>query len=115
MHALIEFAEQPEPKNLGVVAALIRSAWEDLHQNRKRLLAGKQTYLLKPRPDFDQARLFDKEEEEKLRKSREFWFRSAQTSKGTHPGKGNFHQGFNPDSTFFKRAAPFHRAAAKAK
>jgi hypothetical protein len=67
MHMQMHFMEQNDKKHMAVVAALTRSAWEDINQNRRALLAGKQAHRLQQRQDNDQARLLTKEEEEKIK------------------------------------------------
>ena len=42
----------------------------ELEKQRGRLLAGRQSYNLKPRADFDHVKLLDNEEEEKVRKGK---------------------------------------------
>ena len=61
--------ETSDPHALGLAGALVRSSWEDLQQNRRRLLAGRAQFALKPREDNDQPRLLDKEEEDKVRRA----------------------------------------------
>ena len=55
-------------KHLSQAGALIRSGWEDAHQNRRKLLAGKGKAALDARIDDQRPRLLTKEEEEKTRK-----------------------------------------------
>ena len=45
------------------VRAFVRSAFEDLQQQRRGAIAGPQRNKLEPRPDDDSARLFSREED----------------------------------------------------
>ena len=67
MNMLVHHAEGSDPQSLQVVAAMLRSSWEDVQQNRRGLLAGKQVGKLAPRTDDDRVRLLTKEEEDKVR------------------------------------------------
>ena len=101
MHAIVHHIETGEPKELGVAGAWARSAWEDLQQNRRNLMAGKQAFKLDPRPDDTRPKLLTKEEEQKIHRPRpkpsasKFWG-EASTFNGPNPtekmshGKGNF-------------------------
>ena len=71
MHAMVHMVETKEPENIKYTAALVRSAWEDCHQSRRALLAGKERVKLDKRQDDTRARLLSKEEESKLTKGRE--------------------------------------------
>ena len=70
MAALVESAELKEgPTGRAHMAALgfLRSAFEDVHQERRARAAGYQRAVLEPRPDQVQASLFSAEEQAKLR------------------------------------------------
>ena len=67
MHMMVNYMECNDKRKLGMAAALIRSSWEDLNQNRRKLLAGKQAHKLEPRIDDDRQRLLTREEEQKVR------------------------------------------------
>ena len=51
---------------LHTAAAFVRSAFEDIHQQRRGALAGARRHKLDVRPDDDNARLFSKEEDKIL-------------------------------------------------
>ena len=131
MHGLVDFSENPNPENLGVVGSLVRSAWEDLQENRKRILAGRNQHVLEPRPDMDAPRLLTREEEEKLRKARnsqprpafgkgnggnfatgsnqyfanfanQGGFRNSRPRSSSRQGKGNKGKGGKANNTFLK-------------
>lgn len=68
MQKMISFADTEEKGELSAAAALIRSGWEDAHQQRRRLLAGRGRGTLPTRPDDDRPKLLTREEEEKARK-----------------------------------------------
>ena len=71
LHAMTHHLETSDPHALGLAGALVRSSWEDLQQNRRRLIAGRAQFALKPREDNDQPRLLDKDEEDKVRRARQ--------------------------------------------
>ena len=84
MNLMVAQLETGDASRMATAGAMIRSAWEDLNENRRRLMAGRQSYALEARKDMDQTRLLTKEEAEKVRKAR--------SSKATQPatqGKGN--------------------------
>ena len=71
MHSLLNHFEQGDQKHLGLTAAWLRSAWQDLHEQRRVLLAGgRGKNLLEKRPDDVRARLLTPQEEEKISKAR---------------------------------------------
>jgi hypothetical protein len=75
MHGIIHFLERKQMSALNGATAYIRSAWEDLQQQRRKLLAGLEApYILEPRQDDVRPRLLSREEE--LR-----WLDARQTSK----------------------------------
>ena len=51
-------------------AAYIRRRWEDIHQTRRVILAGRQKSKLDPRSDNSGARLLSKEEEARVAAAR---------------------------------------------
>ena len=75
MHALVHHVETDDKQALLHTAAWIRSAWEDLHQQRRHTLAGKLSYKLEKRADDNRPRLLTAEEETKI----------AQTKARTQP------------------------------
>jgi len=50
---------------------MLRSAWEDINDTRRRSYAGKQSYKLDPRNDLDNPRLLAPEEEQQVRNGRQ--------------------------------------------
>ena len=66
MHIMVH--SQEKQASAEVVAAFAQSAWEDLQQQRRSLLAGRQMSKLDIREDDSRARLLSKEEEEKVAK-----------------------------------------------
>ena len=70
MHMLTHHLETGDNESIGIGAAWIRSAWEDMHQQRRSLMAGKQAFKLDPRTDDTRPRLLTKEEEQKIQRQR---------------------------------------------
>ena len=71
MNFLVSHLQSGDRKELGLTAALVRSAWQDLHEQRRALLAGgKGKSLLEKRPDDEKPRLLNPQEEEKINKAR---------------------------------------------
>ena len=66
MHSLTHHVETNDKQALLHTAAWIRSAWEDLHQQRRHLLAGKQSYKLEKRSDDNRPKLLTSEEQAKI-------------------------------------------------
>lgn len=75
MNALVHHVETDDKQALLHTAAWIRSAWEDLHQQRRHTLAGKLSYKLEKRTDDNRPKLLTAEEENKI----------AQTKARTQP------------------------------
>ena len=71
-------------------AAYLRSAWEDCHQNRRKILAGEQFFKLEPRQDQTTARLFTPEEDKNIR-----IFRPFNRPKPPAFPQSSWHQGFH--------------------
>ena len=67
MHMNVHLAQTRDLQHLTVSTALMRSAWEDLQQSRRHLMAGKQSYKLEPRAGDQTTRLLSKEEEKRIR------------------------------------------------
>ena len=84
MNLMVAQLETNDAARMAMAGAMIRSAWEDLNENRRRLMAGRQTYTLDQRKDMDQTRLLSTEEAEKVRKAR-----SAKATAPATQGKGN--------------------------
>lgn len=70
MHMITHHLETGDQEAIGIGAAWIRSAWEDMHQQRRTLMAGKQAFKLDPRADDTRPRLLTKEEEQKIQRQR---------------------------------------------
>ena len=68
MHLLVTALEKPDHQveYLHTVGAFVRSAFEDLQQQRRGAIAGARRHKLEPRPDDDSARLFSREEDKML-------------------------------------------------
>jgi hypothetical protein len=72
MHGIILFLETKKNSALDGATAHIRSAWEDLQQQRRKLLAGVDaTYILVPREDDARPRLLSRDEEVRWLKAKE--------------------------------------------
>ena len=57
MQALVHSQETNEREPVAQAAAWIRSAWEDIHQQRRHLLAGRQSHKLDKRVDDTRRKL----------------------------------------------------------
>lgn len=89
--ALFVEAEESNDRSASYsAAAFLRSAHEDVRQMRRRNVAGKKAHQLDARVDADQASLFSKSEEAKLKKT---WGR------GRGGGKGNNVNNSSKDNT----------------
>jgi hypothetical protein len=97
MHTLVDFVETNEKQSLLHTAAMIRSAWEDLHQQRRQTLAGRQSFKLDKRSDDNRARLLTQEEESKIVRPRpqprptRFWGDTSSSSKEQQFSQKSFH------------------------
>jgi hypothetical protein len=99
LHNLIELLETGERNQIGVAAAWARSAWQDLHEQRRRLLAGgKGANFLERRPDEQKTRLLTPQEEEKIQRAKRP-LAKAKNAWGSNDGPKTF----NPST-------PTHRA-----
>ena len=67
MHKLVLSLDTNDTREVQTAAAFIRSAWEDLQQQRRELVAGRNKNKLDRRPDDTKARLLTPEEEAKVR------------------------------------------------
>ena len=85
LHLLTHYLETGNRAAIGGAAAWYRSAWEDLNQQRRQFLAGKEAWKLGRRNDDHAGRLLTEEEEKKL-------------SRGKGVGKGNHDRGRFRDS-----------------
>ena len=112
MHLLVHNIETGDRETLSLSAAWIRSSWEDIQQQRRHLLAGKQSFKLDPRVDDTRPKLLSKEEEQKIirttrkpkPRARSFWGEASsstgrfqsheqQSSKPHTPRKGKGKRG----------------------
>ena len=68
MHLLVTALENPDHQTeyWNTVGAFVRSAFEDLQQQRRGAIAGARRHKLEPRPDDDSARLFSRKEDKML-------------------------------------------------
>ena len=80
MHILVGIVDGGDKKDLCRVGALARSSWQDMQEQRRSLLAGRNRNQLARRVDDDSHRLLTHEEEEKISKAnrpkakaRNFW------------------------------------------
>jgi len=76
---MIESQEDASASPTVLAAAMLRSAWEDINDTRRRSYAGNKSYNLDPRNDLDNPRLLSPEDEQKIRNGRQ---------KGIGKGKG---------------------------
>ena len=68
MNLCVQCLENPQNLTcMQVAAAFVRSAYEDLHQSRRRLCAGRQSFKLERRPDAGENTLSTKDENKALR------------------------------------------------
>ena len=98
MHMLVHHMEKNDKEAIGVGAAFVRSAWEDIHQQRRFLIAGRQSFKLDHRVDDTRPRLLSKEEEQKIGKkskpkprARPFWG-DANSSSNAFPAPEQQHR-----------------------
>ena len=66
MHMVVHHLETSDKEAIGVGAAFVRSAWEDLQQQHRFLIAGKQSFKLEQRTDDTRPRLLSKPEDQTL-------------------------------------------------
>lgn len=97
MNAMVHSQETNSREQLGQAAAWVRSAWEDILQQRRHLLAGKQSFKLDKRTDDTRTRLLNKEEEDKINKARrpatnarKTWWGDTQTWAGNSSQSSTF-------------------------
>jgi hypothetical protein len=71
LHNILHHLETGENTKIGIAAAWARSAWQDLHEQRRQLLAGgKGKTILERRPDEQKPRLITPQEEEKINRAK---------------------------------------------
>ena len=96
MNMMVHQLETDDKEALGISAAWVRSAWEDLNQQRRFLLAGKQSFKLDHRANDTRPRLLTKEEEQKIARprpkprARPFWGEST-SSRSTYAPEQQTH------------------------
>ena len=74
------------------LAALVRSVYEDINEQRRRLLVGRQGAVLDPRADMTEPRLLKPHEEQKLR--------TTPLGKGKGKGKGKGRGNYRPNPNY---------------
>jgi hypothetical protein len=86
LNLLVLHSDSDHPTALLGAAAWTRSAWQDLHEQRRRLLAGAESHKLQARKDDIKANLLTDEEKRKL--SKQDRVSSASTWRGRSPDWG---------------------------
>ena len=69
LHYIVHSTNFPASKSLTHATALLRSAWEDMHHQRRAALAGWQWHKLSKRIDDDRPRLLTSREEKDIRQA----------------------------------------------
>ena len=87
MQQIVQSLQKGDPKIVTTAAALIRSAWEDLHQMRRDNIAGRQRSQLDKRPDDVKPRLLSAEKESNINQVK---------GKGKGKGKGKARRPWQP-------------------
>jgi hypothetical protein len=67
LNILADFIENEDHTNIGLAAAFIRSAQQDIREQRRGLLAGRQAWKLDPRKDDEKTKLLTAEEEKRMK------------------------------------------------
>jgi hypothetical protein len=89
LNLLVLHSESDNPAAITACAAWMRSAWQDLQEQRRRMLAGRDSYKLDGRPDDVKPRLLSAEEEKKIsRKPRPPWTRTTQPKESPPSWRG---------------------------
>jgi len=70
---------------------MLRSAWEDINDNRRRSYAGNQSYNFDPSNYFDKPSLLSPEVEQKVRTGRQKAKENAKANAGNILGNSNNH------------------------
>jgi hypothetical protein len=111
MNLMTHFIETEDKGDIGVAAAWIRSAQQDIREQRRGLLAGRQAWKLDPRKDDDKPKLLTLEEEKRIKpegkgKGKGGWQQQHQTSSSTsHYDRQSFQS----------RSTPFWRSRSKSR
>ena len=71
MHLLVNFMDSGDLAQIGTTSAFLRSAHQDLQEQRRNYLAGRQSWKLDPRSDDAKPKLLTSEEEKKIRTPQE--------------------------------------------
>jgi hypothetical protein len=89
LHNIVHHLETGEKAKIGIAAAWARSAWQDLQEQRRQLLAGgRGRTLLERRPDEQKPRLLTPQEEEKINRAKRPQAKAKNvwgTNGGPHP------------------------------
>ena len=110
LNLLVHYLESGDRSAIGAAAAWSRSAFEDTMQQRRQLLAGRQSYKLEKRPDDNRPRLLSEEEEKKINKPSAMAFSWAQNQQKEQP----FQQSARP-SERYQRRCPRGKGKGKGK
>ena len=70
MHSMVRYVETNEKQDLAKTGALMRSAWEDCNESRRKVLAGKGKSTLSKGADYTRPRLMSTDEEDKVRRAK---------------------------------------------
>ena len=84
MHLLVNFMEKGDLADIGTTAAFLRSVHQDLQEQRRSYLAGRQSWKLDPRQDDQRPKLLSVEEEKKIRQPQDSGRKSGEW-KGKQP------------------------------
>ena len=71
MHLLVNFMDSGDLAQIGSTGAFLRSTHQDLQEQRRTYLAGRQSWKLDPRSDDARPKLLNAEEEKKIRTPQE--------------------------------------------
>ena len=66
MHLQIDMLENASYTQMQLSVALLRSAWEDILQQRRIMVAGRNSHMLDRRPDADAPEILTQEEVQRL-------------------------------------------------
>jgi hypothetical protein len=89
MHLLVKSVDGGDVASMIQATAWIRSGWEDIQQQRRGYLAGRQAWRLDKRTDDVKAKLLSKEEEAKIQPTR----LKARQQQSTQPQSSSHWQG----------------------
>ena len=80
LHSLTSYVEDGKMVDLGQAMAWARSSYEDIHQERRRYMAGRQAWKLDQRQDENKGTLLSQEESKRITR--------MQDSKSSNQGRG---------------------------